>query len=91
MKIFDFINACALEWEVIRIFTDGEKGPKDIGSFFKFNEILLLWKLAKEAEIEEPLTLFVSVPTLNMAISKIVMESKTNGTESKFSLSSKKS
>lgn len=49
---------------------------------FKFNEILLLWKLAKEAEIEEPLTLFVSVPTLNMAISKIVMESKTNGTES---------
>ena len=39
MKIFDFINACALEWEVIRIFTDGEKGPKDLGSFFKFNEI----------------------------------------------------
>lgn len=49
---------------------------------FKFNEILLLWKLAKEAQIQEPLSLYVSVPTLNMAISKIVMESKTNGTES---------
>lgn len=49
---------------------------------FKFNEILLLWKLAKEAEIEEPMQLYVSVPTLNMAISKIVMDSKANGTES---------
>ena len=49
---------------------------------FKFNEITLLWKLAKEAEIEEPLSLYVSVPTLNMAISKIIMDSKTNGTES---------
>lgn len=39
MKIFDFINACALPWSVIRIFTDGEKGPKDLGSFFKFQEI----------------------------------------------------
>ena len=49
---------------------------------FKFNEITLLWKLAKEAEIEEPMQLYVSVPTLNMAISKIVMDSKANGTES---------
>lgn len=49
---------------------------------FTFNEIMLLWKLAKEAELDEPLMLYVSVPTLNMAISKIVMNSKTNGTES---------
>ena len=49
---------------------------------FQFNEILLLWKLAKEAEIEEPMSLYVSVPTLNMAISKIVLDSKANGTES---------
>ena len=49
---------------------------------FKFSEIVLLWKLSREAEIEEPLALYVSVPTLNMAISKIVMEAKKNGTES---------
>ena len=49
---------------------------------FKFNEIILLWKLAKEAEIEEPLKLYVSVPTLNMAISKVIMNAKENGTES---------
>ena len=60
----------------IQFFTTGQ----DKG--FKFNEILLLWKLAKEAEIEEPLSLYVSVPTLNMAISKIVMDSKEKGTES---------
>lgn len=49
---------------------------------FKFNEIILLWKLAKESEIEEPLKLYVSVPTLNMAISKVIMNAKENGTES---------
>ena len=49
---------------------------------FKFSEIVLLWKVSREAEIEEPLALYVSVPTLNMAISKIVMEAKKNGTES---------
>lgn len=49
---------------------------------FKFKEILLLWKLAKQSEIDEPLKLYMSVPTLNMAISKIVMDSKNNGTES---------
>lgn len=49
---------------------------------FKFNEIILLWKLAKESEIQEPLKLYVSVPTLNMAISKVIMNAKENGTES---------
>ena len=48
---------------------------------FKLNEIMLLWRLAKEAELEEPMSLFVSVPQLNMAISKIVIEAKENGTE----------
>lgn len=76
ISIFLFIRLLVLfQVQIQFMMTGQDKG-------FKFNEILLLWKLAKEAEIEEPLTLFVSVPTLNMAISKIVMESKTNGTES---------
>jgi len=76
ISIFLFIRLLILfQVQIQFMMTGQDKG-------FKFNEILLLWKLAKEAEIEEPLTLFVSVPTLNMAISKIVMESKTNGTES---------
>ena len=48
---------------------------------FSFGEILLLWKLAKEAEIEEPMQLFLSVPTLNLAISKISLDAKSKGTE----------
>lgn len=76
ISIFLFIRLLVLfQVQIQFMMTGQDKG-------FKFNEILLLWKLAKEAEIKEPLTLFVSVPTLNMAISKIVMESKTNGTES---------
>ena len=76
ISIFLFIRLLVLfQVQIQFMMTGQDKG-------FKFNEIRLLWKLAKEAEIEEPLTLFVSVPTLNMAISKIVMESKTNGTES---------
>lgn len=40
MTIFNLINACALDWTVIRIYTDGPDGaPKDLGSYFKFQEI----------------------------------------------------
>lgn len=49
---------------------------------FKFSEILLLWNLAKKADIVEPSSLYLSVPILNMAISKIVMEARSSGTES---------
>ncbi|MBQ9205322.1 MAG: PilZ domain-containing protein [Treponema sp.] len=74
--VFLFVRLLVLFQVQIQFFMMGQ----DKG--FKFNEILLLWKLAKEAEIEEPMQLYVSVPTLNMAISKIVMDSKANGTES---------
>ena len=41
MTIFELINACELEWDVIRIFTDGDKEDqlRDLGSFFEFAEI----------------------------------------------------
>lgn len=74
--LFLFVRLLVVFQVPIQFFSTGQ----DKG--FKFSEILLLWKLAKEAEIEEPLSLFVSVPTLNMAISKIVMDSKSDGTES---------
>ena len=73
--LFLFVRLLVVFQVPIQFFSTGQ----DKG--FKFSEILLLWKLAKEAEIEEPLSLFVSVPTLNMAISKIVMDSKSDGTE----------
>ena len=48
---------------------------------FKLSEAALLWKLAKEAEIDEPSTLYFSVPTLNRAISKIVSNAQESGLE----------
>ena len=74
--IFLFVRILIVFQTPIQFFSTGQ----DKG--FKFSEIVLLWKLAKEAELEEPLSLYVSVPTLNMAISKIVMDAKANGTES---------
>lgn len=74
--LFIFVRLLVVFQVPIQFFMMGQ----DKG--FKFNEITLLWKLAKEAEIEEPMQLYVSVPTLNMAISKIILNSKENGTES---------
>ena len=48
---------------------------------FKFNEILLLWKLAKMGDIEEPIALFISVPTLNQAISNVLTDARRRGIE----------
>ena len=49
---------------------------------FRLGEIVLLWKLAKAAQLDEPMQLYVSVPALNLAISRIILDSKANGTES---------
>jgi len=73
--VFLFIRLLIVFHVPLQFFMTGQ----DKG--FKISEILLLWKLASEAEIKEPLSLFMSVPTLNMAISKIVMEAKEDGTE----------
>ena len=48
---------------------------------FKFSEISLLWKLAKLGDIDEPLALYVSVPTLNKAISNVLTDSRRRGIE----------
>ncbi len=59
----------------IRFFLTGvDKG-------FKLNEILLLFKLAKDTELEEPSALYFSENSLNKAISKIVNECRNQGTE----------
>ncbi|MBQ0052082.1 MAG: PilZ domain-containing protein [Treponema sp.] len=47
---------------------------------FKFNEIMLLWKLAKKTEMEVPAQLYYSVPALNKAIALFIQDSKKNGT-----------
>lgn len=48
---------------------------------FKLSEILLLWKLAKKTELDQPASLFYSVPALNKAISDYLTEARNSGEE----------
>lgn len=49
---------------------------------FSFYEIRLLWKLAKMSGIDDPMMLFVSVNSLNIAISRLISDSKRRGIDS---------
>lgn len=48
---------------------------------FNFNEISILWKLAKVVELEEPEALFVSTNSLNRCITNLIETSRREGTE----------
>jgi len=48
---------------------------------FKFSEINLLWRLAKECDLDEPVSLYISVGALNRAISIYISQARSNGTE----------
>lgn len=48
---------------------------------FKLGEILLLWKLSKETDLENPALLYYSVPALNKAISNYLSEARNSGEE----------
>lgn len=48
---------------------------------FKISEIHLLWKLAKETEQENPLSLFLSLNALNQAISVITLRAQNEDFE----------
>lgn len=57
----------------IKFFTTGD----DNG--FKFSECRILWNLARMTELEDPAALFVSVPTLNRAITTLLTEARRKG------------
>lgn len=46
---------------------------------FRFKEIRMLWRLAKMTELEDPQALYISVPTLNQAISHIITDATNKG------------
>ncbi len=64
--------------EKIKFFTTG------LDSNFKIREISVLWKLAKECHLDNPIALYVSVPALNDCISKIVMKARADNTEKSY-------
>lgn len=70
-----FIRCLVVYEDVIKFFTTGN----DNG--FKFKECYALWKLAKLTEVSEPISLFISVPSLNNAISTLVANARRRGVE----------
>lgn len=48
---------------------------------FSFSEIIVLYKLAKQCDLEEPVTLFYSVPSLSKCITSIIEEAQDKGTQ----------
>lgn len=70
-----FIRLCVVFQDKIKFIIVGQ----DEG--FKLGEILLLWKLAKETEQEQPASLYYSVPSLNSAISSYILSARRTGEE----------
>jgi c-di-GMP-binding flagellar brake protein YcgR len=72
------VKLCFVFQNKIKFFSIG------LDSKFRLSEINLLWKLAKECDLEDPLALYVSVPSLNRCISMIITNSRKKGTEKSF-------
>lgn len=70
-----FIRCLVVYEDVIKFFATGS----DNG--FKFKETYALWKLAKITKVEEPISLFISVPSLNTAISSLIADTRRRGIE----------
>lgn len=64
----------------LRFFLEG------INSGFSLNEIILLWKTSKIANIEEPLSIYISMPVLSKCIAHIKSEADMDGTINRGSI-----
>ena len=67
---------------VVYLFKDNIKFfSTGLDSGFKLTEIFLLWKLAKIAELQDPSTLYWSLPALEKGIAATISNAKNNGLE----------
>ena len=67
---------------VIYLFKDNIKFfSTGLDSGFKLSEIFLLWKLAKTSELQDPCTLYWSLPALEKGIASTISTAKENGLE----------
>ncbi|MBP5251332.1 MAG: PilZ domain-containing protein [Treponema sp.] len=72
--VITFIRIAVINSEKINFYAVG------FDSGFRFSEIGVLWRLAKINEVETPLSMFFSLPSLNRCISNVIVESKKAGT-----------
>lgn len=75
-----FIRLMVVFKDKISFFSTG------LDNSFKFGEVAVLWKLAKQCELEDPMTLYVSVPALNRCINSVITKARHNGTENSFKI-----
>jgi c-di-GMP-binding flagellar brake protein YcgR len=69
-------------FRVVYLFKDNIKFfSTGLDSGFKLTEIFLLWKLAKIANLQDPLTLYWSLPALEKGIAATISNAKNNGLE----------
>lgn len=61
--------------KTINFFTSGF----DLG--FKLSQILFLWKIARQTELDDPTSLFWSLPVLDKSIAEIVQRARQTGME----------
>ncbi len=54
---------------------------KGFDNQFRYSEIAVLWRLAKKCNLDNPISLYYSVPTLNKCITMVITQSRHNGTE----------
>ena len=67
---------------VVYLFKDNIKFfSTGLDSGFKLSEIFLLWKLAKTSELQDPCTLYWSLPALEKGIASTISTAKENGLE----------
>ena len=78
--IFVAIRLCVVYKDKINFYSKG------LDEKFRFSEIHLLWKLAKQTNLEEPLSLFASVPSLNKCVSQLISKSKREGSDKSFKM-----
>ncbi|MBQ5491937.1 MAG: PilZ domain-containing protein [Treponema sp.] len=76
--ILVFIRLMVVFKDKISFFSTG------LDNSFKFGEVSVLWKLAKQCDLEDPMSLYVSVPALNRCISSVITKARHNGTENSF-------
>ncbi|HAK69325.1 MAG TPA: hypothetical protein DCM57_06655 [Treponema sp.] len=89
MKILiAFLIVVAVLALIARLYVANDKKiqffAKGLDSNFRFSEIQTLWKLAKKTEIEDPLSLYVSVAVLNTCIAQVINDAKEKNTDKSF-------
>ena len=73
--IFTIYKLCVLFKDNIKFLTTG------LDSKFSLSEIRLLWRVAKICELEQPLSLYWSMPSLTRCISQIKSDADKKGKE----------